>query len=362
MQHAGAVPVRREIRTVFVLVEDVARLEGVDRRLQAHHVQVAPKQDRRALRQIQFAPRRHRIAVKGHVLVGFALAFLLIGRATTTLQVRRREERRHAIEVLCLNDHREAAVDAGKRLAQGPRAGHHQIVIVLHHIPRGAGQPRFEQAFDVGRRDVVDLAESNDVGLQRGDHAPHGRGRGVLVHAAVDVPPHRPKLRASTPFQGDHVVRFHSIVQVQLLGRGRVHFVVVGVDPLPRQAVAAHPGHVTVQRQLEHVAAVRRRTMQADVVEAQRRRHPTCVVADDFVLGKIHHQLHPHVLLNPTGVGVAVGVNPQLQPVRNDGLIQGQILAQRHLPKHPVRIGRRRATQHVGVRGHRSGRRKGIPV
>ena len=145
-------------------------------------------------------------------------------------------------------------------------------------------------------------------------------------------------------------------------GRGGIHFVVVGVDPLPRQRVAAHPGHVAVQRQLKHVAAVRRRAMQADVVEAQRRGHPACVVADDFVLGKIHHQLHPHVLLNPSRVGVAVGVDPQLQPMRNDGLIQGQILAQRHLPKHPIRIGRRRATQHVGVRGHRprSGNRRPI--
>ena len=163
---------------------------------ESHHVQVASKQNGRSRWHVNLASSRHGVALKRHVFVSLTLALLLIGQSTTALQMRGREQRRHAKRILRADDRWKAAVNVWVRRCDGPRGGHHQIVVVLDHVPCRARKPRLEKAFHVGSGDVVDLAESDDVGGQSCHHAPHGGGGRILVHAAIHVPPHGAELRA----------------------------------------------------------------------------------------------------------------------------------------------------------------------
>ena len=89
--------------------------------------------------------------------------------------------------------------------------------------------------------------------------------------------------------------------------------------------------------------------MHTDVIETQSRLNAAGIVPAHLVVCKVHHDLHPHVRLDPTRVGVVVRVHPQLHTVRNNGLIQRKLHIQVELPKHPFRIGRRRPSHHKGV-------------
>ncbi len=151
----------------------------------AHHVEVAAVDHRGAVLQVERATWGHGVAQEGHVLIGFGLSLL---GPIAALEVARGHHHRTA--PARLDQNRVLAIHIGKRLGDGPTAGHHEVPVVFGHMPRPRfqGHPFVEQVLYHVGREVLYLAHGQHIGLHGLQYARKGALGRSFIHPAVHVP------------------------------------------------------------------------------------------------------------------------------------------------------------------------------